>query len=138
MRDPNLSDLLTQVDASIATWERRLAGGDAASGEDAVERAVDAAIGASSTLVRAYIAAEGGKPVPPEDADLLETFRVLVKGDPGWNAIRENLRELVYYRNCIALGRRDALPAAPERMAIRLARHVYLYVKTRCEREGRL
>jgi hypothetical protein len=61
-----------------------------------------------------------------------------VKGDPGWNAIRENLRELVYYGNCIALGRRDALPAAPERMAIRLARHVHLYVKTRCEREGRL
>jgi len=35
-------------------------------------------------------------------------------------------------------GRRDALPAVPERMAVRLARHVFLYLKTRCEREGRL
>ena len=134
MREPNLSDRLTRVDDSISAWERRLAAGDAASVEDAVE----AAISATSTLVRAYIAAEGSKPVPDEASDLLEAFRVLAKGDPTWNAIRENLRELAYYRNCIAMGRRDALPAVPERMAVRLARHVLLYVKTRCEREGRL
>jgi hypothetical protein len=134
MRDPNLSDRLTRVDDSIAIWERRLAAGEAV----AAGQAVDAALAAASALARAYIEAEGSKPVPAEETDLLETFRILVKGDPGWNAIRENLRELVYYRNCIALGRRDALPSAPERMAIRLARHVYLYVKTRCEREGRL
>jgi hypothetical protein len=134
MRDPNLSDRLTRVDDSIAIWERRLAAGQAV----APEQAVDAALAAASALARAYIEAEGSKPVPAEETDLLEAFRILVKGDPGWNAIRENLRELVYYGNCIALGRRDALPAAPERMAIRLARHVHLYVKTRCEREGRL
>ena len=38
----------------------------------------------------------------------------------------------------ITLGRRDALPAAPERMALRTARHVYLYMRSRCESEGLL
>jgi len=88
--------------------------------------------------VRAYLAAEGSKPVPAADADLLDAFKVLVKGDPTWNAIRDNLRELVYYRNCLATGRADALPAVPEKMAIRLARHLYLYLRTRCVKEGRI
>ena len=88
--------------------------------------------------MRAYVAAEGSKPVPAEDADLLEAFKTLVKGDPTWNAIRDNLRELVYYRNCLAAGRADALPAVPEKMAIRLARHLYLYLRTRCVKEGRI
>jgi hypothetical protein len=61
-----------------------------------------------------------------------------VKGDPSWNAIRDNCRELVYYRNCIQLDRRDALPPAASRMAVRIARHVFLYMSTRCQREGRL
>jgi hypothetical protein len=34
--------------------------------------------------------------------------------------------------------RKDALPAAPAKMAVRTARHVYLYTRTRCVREGRL
>jgi hypothetical protein len=76
--------------------------------------------------------------VPPADADLLQAFRVLVKGDPTWNAIRDNLRELAYYRNCLTMRRADALPAVPEKMAIRLARHVYLYMRTRCIKEGRI
>jgi len=134
MSDPDLSRRLADVDRSIVEWERRLGLADAVP----LEQAVEAAIQAAGALVRAYLEAEGGKPLPPGDADLLEAFRVLAKGDPSWNAIRENLRELVYYRNCVARGRRDALPAVPERMAVRLARHVYLYVKTRCEREGRL
>jgi len=134
MSDPDLSRRLADIDRSIAEWESRLALADAVPIEDAVEAAVRAA----GALVRAAIRAEGDKPAPSDDADLLDAFRLLAKGDPSWNAIRENLRELVYYRNCVAQGRRDALPAVPERMAVRLARHVYLYVKTRCEREGRL
>jgi hypothetical protein len=134
MLDFSLVRQLAEVDRSIAEWERRIAGDEAVS----LEQALEASIAAARTLIRAYLHDEGGKPVPPADADLLEAFRLLAKGDPSWNAIRENLRELVYYRNCVALGRRDALPAVPERMAIRLARHVLLYVKTRCEREGRL
>ncbi len=125
---------LERVDAEIAAWERRLAAGEPV----ALEPALDAATRAARALLRAYVAAEGAKPVPPADADLLEVFKVLVKGDPTWNAIRDNLRELAYYRNCLAIDRADALPAVPEKMAIRLARHVYLYMRTRCIRDGRI
>jgi len=129
-----MQQALERVDADIAAWERRLAAGEPVE----LGRALDAAIAAASALLRAYVAAEGRKTPPPEDADLLEAFKVLVKGDPTWNAIRDNLRELVYYRNCLAMGRADALPAVPEKMAIRLARHIYLYMRTRCIKEGRI
>ena len=129
-----MQEELERIDAQIASWEARLAAGESL----ALEPALAAASAAALALLRAYIAAEGKKPVPAEDADLLEAFKVLVKGDPSWNAIRDNLRELVYYRNCLAAGRADALPAVPEKMAVRLARHVYLYVRTRCIREGRI
>jgi len=125
---------LERIDAEIARWEARLAAGEHLE----LEPALEAAAGAARGLIRAYLDAEGKKPVPPADADLLEAFKLLVKGDPSWNAIRDNLRELVYYRNCLAAGRADALPAVPEKMAVRLARHVYLYVRTRCIREGRI
>jgi len=125
---------LERIDAEIAVWERKLAAGEPL----ALEPALEAASGAALALVRAYVAAEGGKPLPAMDADLLEAFKILVKGDPTWNAIRDNLRELIYYRNCLASGRADALPAVPEKMAIRLARHLYLYVRTRCVKEGRI
>jgi hypothetical protein len=129
-----MRDDLERIDAEIAAWERKLAAGEPV----ALNEALEAASGAALALIRAYVSAEGGKPVPTADADLLEAFKVLVKGDPTWNAIRDNLRELVYYRNCIALGRTDALPAVPEKMAIRLARHIYLYLRTRCVKEGRI
>ena len=129
-----MQEELERIDAQIASWEARLAAGESL----ALEPALAAASAAALALLRAYIAAEGKKPVPAEDADLLEAFKVLVKGDPSWNAIRDNLRELVYYRNCLAAGRADALPAVPEKMAVRLARHVYLYVRTHCIREGRI
>src|SRR5512135_3545971 len=114
-----MQEELERIDAQIARWEARLAAGE-------------------SLALEPALAAEGKKSVPLADADLLEAFKVLVKGDPSWNAIRDNLRELVYYRNCLATGRADALPAVPEKMALRLARHVYLYVRTRCIREGRV
>ena len=134
MNHTTLREDFDRIDASIGLWERRLAAGEAVALEPALEAATQAAL----ALIRAYVAAEGHKPVPGEDVGLLEAFKVLVKGDPSWNAVRDNLRELVYYRNCLAANRMDALPAAPEKMAIRLARHVYLYVRTRCEREGRV
>lgn len=129
-----MQEELERIDAEIARWEARLGAGERIGLEPALDAATDAARG----LIRAYVAAEGKKSVPPADADLLEAFKLLVKGDPSWNAIRDNLRELVYYRNCLAAGRDDALPAVPEKMAVRLARHVYLYVRTRCIREGRI
>jgi uncharacterized protein YutE (UPF0331/DUF86 family) len=134
MNDTTLREDFDRVDASIGLWEKRLAADEAL----ALEAALQAATQAALDLIRAYVAAEGSKLVPGVDADLLEAFKALVKGDPSWNAIRDNLRELVYYRNCLAANRADALPPAPGKMAVRLARHVYLYVRTRCEREGRM
>jgi hypothetical protein len=120
------------VDAALAALERRRAAGEALPLADTVEQA----IALTRRLIVATIAAAGTKAPPPPEADLLEAFKVLVKGEPSWTAIRDNCRELVYYRNCLALGRRDALPAAPEAMALRTARHVCLYIRTRCLREG--
>ncbi len=122
------------VDAALGVHEAAIARGDALP----LAETVDAAIALTQRLVTAYVAAAGQKTPPQDDADFLEVFKVLVKGDPTWNAIRDNCRELVYYRNCINMGRRDALPKVPEKMAVRTARHVYLYIKTRCVREGRL
>ncbi len=103
-----------------------------------VGQTVERCIALVRGLIVAYLRDEGRKPLPPDEADLLEVWKVLVKGEPFWNTIRDNLRELIYYRNCLALGREDALPAMPEKMAVRIARHLYLFIKTRCIREGRI
>ena len=97
---------------------------------------LELAIALVARTMRAWIDAEG-RPLPPADADVLEVWKALVKGNPTWNAIRDNCRELVYYRNCLALGRADALPAAPRRMAVRTARHIFLYVRSRAQRTAR-
>lgn len=128
-----LSESFARVDARIAEWERRLAEDNAL----ALEPLVDDAIGAARALIDAVLVA-GGRSPPPPDAELLDAFKQLARGTPSWNAMRDNLRELVYYRNCLALDRRDALPAAPERMAVRTLRHITLYMRSRCETEGLL
>lgn len=129
-----LAAVFAQSDASLSDREAAIARGESLP----LTETVDAVIALTQGLVAAYVAAAGIKAPPAADADILEAFKVLVKGDPAWNAIRDNCRELVYYRNCINMGRRDALPNVPEKMAVRTARHVYLYIKTRCIREGRL
>ncbi len=73
-----------------------------------------------------------------DSEDVLEVFKAFVKGDPSLNAVRDNLREIVYYRNCIDMKREDALPPKPANMAVRTARHVYLYLRTRALKEHRL
>lgn len=122
------------VNAELAALEQDMA----AAGPRPLSATVDHALALVTRLLIACIADEGGKQIPAAGADILDLFKVLVKGEPSWNAIRDNCRELVYYRNCINMGREDALPAAAEKMAVRTARHVYLYMKTRCVREGRL
>jgi hypothetical protein len=122
------------IDRDLLGLEARIAHGEALP----LVPTVDGAIALVGRMIRGYLVAEGRKPPPPEGADLLDAWKVLVKGEPAWNAIRDNCRELVYYRNCINMNRLDALPAVPERMAVRTARHIYLYIKTRLVREGRL
>lgn len=120
-----MQQVFEQVDAAIAAWEQRIAAGEAID----VDAALACAIEQARTLIDALHPAARGAP------DLLEAFKFLVRGDPSWNAVRDNLRELVYYRNCLDAGRADALPAVPGRMAIRTSRHVYLYMRTRWQRD---
>ncbi len=137
--DPNsvsgqLRRVFGGVNDALADLEQKITAGSTLPLSATVDHALDLV----ARLLVACIADEGQKQIPAAGADILDLFKVLVKGEPSWNAIRDNCRELVYYRNCINMGREDALPAAAEKMAVRTARHVYLYMKTRCIREGRL
>lgn len=122
------------ADARLKLLEQRIDRGETLPLADTV----DEAIALVRDLITAYVTEEGIKGIPGPTADLLDVFKLLVKGEPSWHAIRDNCRELVYYRNCINMERADALPQVPEKMAVRTARHVYLYIRTRCIREGRL
>lgn len=106
-----------------------------AGGKLPVEATVAKAISLVRGLLAAYLRLDARKSNMDSEPDLLVVFRNLVRGDPTWNAIRDNCRELVYYHNCIRMQRQDALPAAPGKMAVRTARHVFLYVKSRCIRD---
>lgn len=130
----NLARAFAAADARLDPLEERISRGEILPLADTLEQA----IAVIRELITAYLAEEGKKPIPDPKADLLEAFKLLVKGEPSWHAIRDNCRELVYYRNCINMERRDALPPVPEKMAVRTARHVCLYIRTRCIREGRL
>ena len=134
MSPSQLNEAFRAADAELRELETRITQGETLP----LAATVEQAIAVIRRLVNGYIVDEGTKSAPDADADILDVFKVLVKGEPSWTAIRDNCRELVYYRNCINMGREDALPRAPEKMAVRTARHVYLYIKTRCIREGRL
>jgi hypothetical protein len=128
-----LAQSFARADTGIGELERRLDEDDA----PPLDVLVEDAIALLRALIDAVLVADGRSALP-SGADLLEAFRLLARGTPSWNAIRDNLRELVYYRNCLALGRRDALPTAAERMTLRTARHVTLYMRSRCETQGLL
>lgn len=130
----HLAREFTAVDGELSALEQCTAGSHALTLASTVKQAASLV----QRLLTAYVVDAGRKAAPGTDADLLATFKVLVKGEPTWNAIRDNCRELVYYGNCINMGREDALPAAAEKMAVRTARHIFLYVRTRCIRECRL
>lgn len=103
-----------------------------------VELPLPQVLGLVAPLIRKLLigyAQEQGKEVA-ESEDLLEVFKGFVKGDPSLNSVRDNVREIVYYQNCLAAGREDALPKAPQRMAVRTLRHIYLYLRTRAEQKG--
>ncbi len=97
---------------------------------------VDSALRLVNRLMLAFArAADRAIPGLGEDSDPLEVFKAFVKGDPSLNAVRDNVRELVYYRNCLDALREDALPAHPVAMAVRTVRHTYLYMRTRAIKE---
>lgn len=119
------------VDEEIAELEAQMSSG--------AELPLEATLERSMGIVRGMLNAFGrhrGQEMP-DTQDLLETFKAFVKSEPSLNAVRDNVRELVFYRNCVDMDRRDALPAKPERMAVRTARHIYLYLRTRLITESR-
>ena len=132
--NPSLNAAFVTVDEQLTDLERILAARGSLELKGTVEQCIDLI----KTLLLAYLADLGDREIPPRETDILDIFKVLVKGDPSWNTIRDNCRELVYYRNCLAMDRPDALPNVPEKMAVRTTRHVYLFMKTRAMREGRL
>lgn len=132
-RDRQLAESFSEIDSRICALESSIR-----KPENSLD--IDGLLAQSADIVgdlmRAY-AHHGGKSVPISD-DLLQVFRAFAKGDPSLNAIRDNVRELVYYRNCLDMDRGDALPVRPAHMAVRTARHVYLYLYTRSIQEQRL
>lgn len=132
-----LGAVFTQVDERLSALEKTLQQG----GELPLSVTVDETLDVAKALLRAYHrdrmgAESAGAGIDSED--VLEVFKAFVKGDPSLNAVRDNLREIVYYRNCIDMKREDALPPKPASMAVRTARHVYLYLRTRALKEHRL
>ena len=125
-----LDETLDRIEQDIAALEA------VAREREALGEVLEPAIALVARTLRARLAADG-KPAPAEDADVLDVWRALVKSDPTWNAIRDNCRELVFYRNCLALGRANALPPAPHRMAVRTVRHIFLYVRSRAQSDAR-
>lgn len=134
MDEPTLSQTFELVDQRIAELEHKINQGN----PGPLLSIVTETITLVKELIIAYLKDVGDKTIPDSKEDILEVFKILVKGDPSWNTIRDNCRELVYYQNCINLHREDALPVAPEKMAVRTARHIFLFMKTRSLREGRL
>lgn len=130
----SLSSAFDDADARLMTLEIALREGH----PPPLTETVDTTIGITRGLLRAFAAsARAGQAADPVVAatlaneDVLEVFKGFVKGDPSLNAVRDNIRELVFYRNCLAMGREDALPTRPEAMAVRTTRHIYLYLRTR-------
>jgi hypothetical protein len=136
-RTPDLNQIFDQTDQRIVVLERALRDGEALPVAETVAQALDLVKG----LLRAYAAGKNEDPVAAESLqndDLLEVFKGFVKGDPSLNAVRDNVRELVYYRNCLEMNRQDALPAKPAAMAVHTVRHIYLYLRTRALKEQRI
>ncbi len=124
-----LSEKFEELDEAVAELEQRAA-------EEPLAQVLAGGAGLVKQLLTAY-ALHAGKPMPETD-DLLELLKAFVKGDPSLTAVRDNVRELVYYQNCLAMAREDALPKQAEKMVVHTVRHLLFYLKSRAEQEGRL
>ena len=125
-----LETVMREADDEIRRLEQALPGRDLA-----LHPTVDQALSLANRLMLAFAQTAGRSLDISADADPLEVFKAFVKGDPSLNAIRDNVRELVYYRNCLVSGREDALPVNPVAMTVRTIRHIYLYMRTRAIKE---
>lgn len=131
MEGSRLAEVMEGVNGQIRVLETALP-----TGELDLGATVDQALLLANRLMLAFSDASGHALTEfREDDDPLEIFKGFVKGEPSLTAIRDNIRELVFYRNCLVADRRDALPVAPEAMAVRTIRHIYLYLRTRAIKE---
>lgn len=121
------------TDAGLAELERRIRDGE----DLPLAATIEQVIAWVTRLMEGYAEERAGERIAADGADVLEVFKRFVKGDPSLNAVRDNIRELVYYRNCVAARREDALPKKPAVMAVRTTRHIYLYLRTRSSQEQR-
>jgi len=126
-----VAERFERSDETLRDWERRIREGEPVD----VAESTKTAINVAKDLVKAYLQVLGRDWEGVED-DLLALWKVAVKKNPSLNTIRDNCRELVYYFNCVDMDRQDALPQNAERQAIRTARHLYLYLRTRAEEAG--
>ncbi|MEF8792807.1 hypothetical protein [Thiohalorhabdus sp.] len=131
--EATVAERFERSDDTLRDWERRLNQAE----EPDVAETTEVAIEVVKDLITAYLQILG-RDWEGADDDILALWKVSVKKNPSLNTIRDNCRELVYYHNCVDMDRRDALPQNAHRQAIRTARHVYVYLRTRAEETGEL
>jgi len=129
----SVAERFERSDETLRDWERRINAGE----EIDVWDTANAAIETVKDLIKGYLEVLDRDWEDSED-DLLALWKVAVKKNPSLNTIRDNCRELIFYYNCVDMDRRDALPENAQKQAIRTARHVYLYLRTRAEESGAL
>ena len=132
MDSETFTERLEGIDETIAELEERISEEPDLDVAEVLPSAMDVV----EELLRSYAAREEKE--LPEESDLLAVQKAFVKGEPSLNAVRDNVRELIYYHNCLDMDRRDALPENSGRMAVRTARHLYLYLRSRAEQAGYL
>lgn len=120
-------------DETLRDLERRIREGEDLPVDEVTESAIDVV----TDLLKAYLQILGRDWTGAEH-DVLALWKLAVKKNPSFNTIRDNCRELVYYRNCVEMDSQDSLPQNAERQAVRTARHVYLYLRSRAEEAGEL
>jgi len=131
--EATIAERFERSDETLRDWERRFNKGE----NPDVADTTASATAVVKDLIRAYLQILGRDWSDVED-DLLALWKVSVKKNPSLNTIRDNCRELVFYHNCVDMDRRDALPQNAHKQAIRTARHVYVYLRTRAEETGEL
>lgn len=129
MSEKKISDQFELLDERIEALEE-----DYKAGSD---KSLDILVTEASIICRQLLAlyASAYDKVLPDSDDLLVLFKAFVKGDTSLTAVRDNVRELVYYRNCIIENRYDALPKNPEKMTLHTIRHIYFYLRSRADQE---
>jgi len=132
MPEKNIVNQFDSIDERLDSLEHVYSAGN----DNPFDHLLAEASGICKALLELFASAHGK--VLPDSDDLLVLFKAFVKGDASLTAIRDNVRELVYYRNCINEERYDVLPKNPEKMTLHTVRHIYFYLRSRADQEALL